>query len=96
MGSYNHRLLQEEGTVSMEHQIDCPEISGFYLIDAAPNSNGTDYKWYVVRYEDIFRNGGQDTKEYEHQYGFASKAGAIKWANKDAQKIREWNTKWNQ
>jgi len=91
MGSHNYCLLQKEGTVNTAHEIDCPEIRGSYYINV-----GADSKWYVVRYEDCYRNGGQDTKEYEYKYGFASKSGAIRWANRDAQKITEWNTKWNQ
>lgn len=56
----------------------------YYIINV-----GEPKKWYVTVYSNYNKNGGQDTGEYEHDFGFATKAGAIKWANNDAKKIAE-------
>ena len=59
-------------------EMDAPDIDGLYEIQGN-NKEG----FVVTRYSDGFRNGGQDTREYEHDRIFKSRAAAKKWAERD-------------
>lgn len=85
-----------EGTIKMNTEYELEDYANdglFYIINIGYSNHvedkGTPPKWYVLRFWDYSRNGGQETKEYEHDFGFATKAGAIKWAHNNARKIAE-------
>ena len=60
------------------YEMEAPDIEGVYDI-----IEGLDGKYYVMRYSDFNRNGGQDAQEYEHDKPFSTLAGAKKWAERD-------------
>jgi HK97 family phage prohead protease len=67
-------------------EMDAPDIEGVYDV-----IEGLDGKFYVTRYSDFNRNGGQNAQEYEHDKPFASLAAAKKWVEKDyAQAAEEY------
>ena len=70
-----------------EYKINMTDIECIYYV-----SMGEGNKWYVTRYEDAYRNGGQNCREYEHAYGFSNKASACKWVLKDAKQIASWDS----
>jgi hypothetical protein len=70
-----------------EYKINMPDIQCIYYV-----CMGDGGKWFVIRYEDAYRNGGQDCREYEHAYGFSNKASACKWVLKDAKQIASWDS----
>ena len=69
----------------MSYIIEMPNIQCQYDV-----SVGDGGKWYVTRYDNAYRKGGQYCTEYEHAYGFSNKASACKWALKDAKQIELW------
>ena len=77
--------------MSTHHILEAAHIDAHYWIDISD-----DKKWYVTRFENGYSNGGQDIREYQHNYGFASKAGAVKWALRDAKRIHEWELKYGE
>jgi HK97 family phage prohead protease len=60
------------------YEMDAPDIEGVYEIQ-----EGLDGKFYVVRYSDGNRNGGQNMGIYEHDKPFSTLAAAKKWSEKD-------------
>jgi hypothetical protein len=65
-------------------EIDAPEINGHYEITKGDNA-----KWYVTRYANEFRNGGQDCTEFEHPVGYSRASSAKRWIEKDRNNNRE-------
>ena len=70
----------------MKYEIDAPDIDGMYII-----GTGVDGKYYVTRFSDCYRNGGQNQTEYEHSFAFGSRFAAQRWAVKDLERIIKEN-----
>ena len=81
------RLSSGEWTKNTDgFEMDAPDIEGVYDV-----VEGLDGKFYVSRYSDYNRNGGQDAQEYEHDKPFSTLAAAKKWVEKDyAQAANEY------
>ena len=68
----------------MEISIPAPAIDGEYVI-----SKGDNKKWYITRYANCYRNGGQDTEEYEHPNSFSRTSSAKRWVQNNLKQIME-------
>lgn len=68
----------------MEICISAPAIHGEYVI-----SKGDNKKWYITRYANCYRNGGQNTEEYEHESPFTRSSSAKRWIQNDLKRIVE-------
>jgi len=77
--------------MSADYKMDMPNIGCIYYVCL-----GDGGKWFVIRYEDAYRDGGQFCNEYEHTYGFSNKASACKWVLKDAKQIASWEEAHNE
>lgn len=72
--------------MNTEHTIDAPEISGYYFV-----SLGGDKQWYVTRFTDCYRNGGQNATDTEIEQSFATQDLAKEWVKEDLRQIAESN-----
>jgi hypothetical protein len=68
----------------MDICIPAPAIDGQYVI-----TKGDNKKWYITRYADCYRNGGQNANEYEHETGYGRSSSAKRWVANDLKRIME-------
>jgi hypothetical protein len=68
----------------MEISIPAPAIDGEYVI-----TKGDNKKWYITRYGNCFKNGGQNAEEYEHETAYSRSSSAKRWVANDLKRIMD-------